>query len=181
MPSNPADLMRAAFFAAQRHSQQKRKGAQGEPYVNHLLEVSALLAQATGGQDIDLLIAALLHDTIEDVGVTREEIEQQFGREVAGLVMEVTDNKQLPKAERKALQVQSAPHKSERARMIKIADKTSNLRALVSSPPTDWSLERKAEYFRWAASVVAGCRGVNPELEAEFDRAYEAGAQALGV
>ncbi len=178
--SPSAELLRAANFAAQRHAQQRRKGAAGEPYVNHLLEVAGMLADATGGSDTNLLIAALLHDTVEDVQVSREEIEREFGADVAGLVLEVTDDKSLPKARRKALQVEHAPHKSGRARMLKIADKISNLRALVTSPPPDWSLERKAEYFEWASQVVAGCRGQNAALDALFDAAHREGIAALG-
>ncbi len=180
LSSNPAaELLRAADFAAQRHAQQKRKGAQGEPYINHLLEVAGLLADATDGQDTNLLIAALLHDTVEDVGVSRQEIERLFGSDVAELVLEVTDDKSLPKARRKELQVEHAPHKSGRAKMLKIADKVSNLRALVSGPPLDWSLERKAEYFEWARQVAEGCRGQNEKLDALFDASHRHGLEML--
>jgi (p)ppGpp synthase/HD superfamily hydrolase len=125
-------------------------------------------------------MAALLHDTIEDTGTTREELEREFGADVAALVAEVTDDKSLPKAERKRLQVEHAPHKSARARMIKLADKTSNLRSIRLSPPSSWDAARRQEYHRWAAEVVAGCRGVNPELERWFDEALAEGLSALG-
>lgn len=177
-PSQLSQLLRAANFAAQRHADQRRKGKSQEPYVNHLLEVAGLLADA-GESDLGLLSAALLHDTIEDVGVTSQEIEAEFGVDVASLVLEVTDDKSLPRARRKELQVEHAPHLSDRARMLKIADKISNLRALVSSPPPDWDHERKAEYFAWAARVVAGCRGLNERLDAMFDEAHQAGLEAL--
>jgi len=178
--SQLSPLLRAANFAAQRHAGQRRKGKSQEPYVNHLLEVAGLLADA-GESDLSLLIAALLHDTVEDVGVTRQEIEAAFGADVAGLVLEVTDDKSLDKAERKRLQVEHAPHRSPRARMLKIADKISNLRSLVSSPPPDWSRQRKAEYFDWAARVVAGCRGLNARLDALFDEAHRAGLERLAT
>jgi (p)ppGpp synthase/HD superfamily hydrolase len=170
----------ALNFAAQKHSGQKRKGEKQEPYINHVAEVSHLLAEATEGRDPDLVIAGLLHDTVEDCGVKADELATLFGTAVATLVSEVTDDKSLPKSERKHLQVAHAPHKSPRAKLLKIADKISNLRAIVASPPADWSAERKAEYFIWAQQVVAGCRGVNQVLEAWFDAAYQQGVD-LGL
>jgi len=169
-------IARALDFAARKHVHQRRKGVDKEPYVNHLAEVARLLAEATDGADANLVAAGLLHDTIEDQGVRYEELVEAFGRDIADLVREVTDDKNLEKAERKRLQVEHAPHKSERARMLKIADKTSNLRAIRNSPPADWSAERKREYFDWAGRVVAGCRGVNDRLEAAFDAAWKQGA-----
>jgi (p)ppGpp synthase/HD superfamily hydrolase len=162
---------RAADFAAHRHVSQRRKGAAGEPYINHLIEVGRLLAEATEGRDAALVAAGLLHDTLEDTPTTFEELEAQFGSDIAGLVAEVTDDKSLPKAERKRRQVATAAAKSKRARLIKIADKTSNLRALAHSPPADWDVARLVEYVDWAEQVVAGCRGLNPALERAFDGA----------
>jgi (p)ppGpp synthase/HD superfamily hydrolase len=149
-----------------------------EPYVNHLLEVAGLVAEATGGDDVNLVIAALLHDAVEDQEVSRATIVAEFGEDVATLVMEVTDDKTLPKAQRKALQVEHAPHKSQRAALLKIADKTSNLMALASSPPADWPLQRRADYVRWARDVVAGLRVDNVFLRERFAEAADAAAQA---
>jgi (p)ppGpp synthase/HD superfamily hydrolase len=169
---NPVLLFaRALDFAARKHVHQRRKGELAEPYVNHLSDVARLLAEATKGEDIAVVIAGLLHDTIEDTDTTFAELAKEFGPEVAELVSEVTDDKALPKAERKRLQVETAPHKSPRARMIKLADKTSNLHSMIASPPKDWSLERRRDYIDWADKVAAGCRGVNGYLEQEFDRA----------
>jgi (p)ppGpp synthase/HD superfamily hydrolase len=172
-------VARALDFAARKHSKQRRKGEAGEPYVNHLAEVARLVAEATGGEDTVAVLAALLHDAIEDTPTTREELEREFGGEVATIVAEVTDDKTLPKAERKRLQVESAPHKSRRAKLIKIADKTSNLRSIAASPPLGWDLKRQRDYFDWAARVVAGCRGTNAALERWFDEAHAAGLEAL--
>jgi (p)ppGpp synthase/HD superfamily hydrolase len=172
-------VARALDFAARKHSKQRRKGEAGEPYVNHLAEVARLVAEATGGEDTVAVLAALLHDAIEDTPTTREELEREFGGEVAAVVAEVTDDKTLPKAERKRLQVESAPHKSARAKLIKIADKTSNLRSIAGSPPVGWDLKRQRDYFDWASRVVAGCRGVNASLERWFDEAHAAGLEAL--
>jgi (p)ppGpp synthase/HD superfamily hydrolase len=164
-------IMQAADFAARRHAGQRRKGVAAEPYVNHLLEVAALLAEATGGSDAALIAAALLHDTLEDTATEYEELDARFGSDIAALVAAVTDDKSLPKAERKRRQIASAPGASPRAKLLKIADKTSNVRALAVSPPTNWELARVADYIDWAEKVVAGCRGLNPALERAFDAA----------
>lgn len=175
------DLMRALDFAARRHAAQRRKGAAAEPYINHLTEVARLVAEATDGDDWRLVVAALLHDTIEDTGATREELEQKFGTEVADLVAEVTDDKKLRKEIRKLIQAETAPHKSRRAQIIKIADKISNLRSITLSPPLDWGAKRKLEYFEWAKKVVDGCRGANERLEAQFTAAHDSGLRVIGA
>jgi (p)ppGpp synthase/HD superfamily hydrolase len=172
MSENPiVRLVRAWRFAADAHTDQKRKGERGEPYVNHLSEVAQLVAEATDGEDPDLVIAAVLHDTVEDTGVTAEDLRREFGARVAGLVCEVTDDKSLPKAERKQLQIDHAPTLSHGAQIIKLADKTSNVRAIVASPPKDWSAERKADYVAWGRKVVDICRPAAPKLAAQFDEA----------
>lgn len=170
-------IVRALDFAAWAHSTQRRKGGAQEPYINHLTEVARLVSQATGGKDDSLIIAALLHDTLEDQSppVTYEMLVEYFGKRVAKIVREVTDDKSLPKAERKRLQVVHAPHVSWRAKILKIADKAANLNSILQSPPQDWSAERKREYFAWAAEVVAGCRGVNAWIEAVFDERLSQG------
>lgn len=177
LPTLPL-IMRAAQFAAERHKTQRRRGAAREPYVNHLLEVANLLATATDGRDPDLVIAGLLHDLIEDQGISSDDIARQFGIGVAALVLEVTTDKTLSEVERNRVQIVHAAHKSPRARMLRIADLTSNLRALRQSPPTDWSVERQRDYFRWAHDVVAGSRGLSPHLDAAFDEAFSTGLPA---
>jgi (p)ppGpp synthase/HD superfamily hydrolase len=172
-------VAKALDFAARKHRDQRRKGRAAEPYINHLTEVARIVAEATDGQDPLSVQGALLHDTVEDTKTTADELEREFGAQLSKLVVEVTDDKRLPKAERKRLQVEQAPHKSERARMIKIADKISNLRSILSSPPVDWDVERQAEYFEWAKRVVDGCRGVNPRLDAQFDEVYGAGRATI--
>lgn len=165
-------LARAADYAAQRHIAQRRKGERGEPYINHLTEVTALLAEATGGSDHILLMGGLLHDTVEDTDATFEDLLDRFGPEVAALVAEVTDDKSLPQVERKRLQVETTPGKSRRAKLLKIADKTSNLRGIVSSPPMGWTEARLRDYVDWAEQVVRSCRGLNAALDAAFDAAH---------
>ena len=168
------DIMRALAFTAEKHVHHRRKGESQEPYINHLAEVGYLLAEATAGADPALVMAGLLHDTVEDVGVSAEELAATFGAEVAELVAEVTDDKSLENETRKQLQIEDAPAKSDRVKMLRLADKTSNLRSLVESPPARWGIERKREYIAWAARVAAGCRGVNARLEAAFDEAHAA-------
>ncbi len=169
-------ITKAMLFAARKHADQRRKGANEEPYVNHLAEVSELLARHTNGADTDLVVAGLLHDTLEDTKTSYEELVREFGENVADIVRECTDDKSLPKAERKRLQILHAPHKSAQARLVKIADKISNLNSILNSPPKDWDNQRKLEYFEWSKKVVDGCRGINAGLEKEFDT-----VQALGL
>lgn len=167
-------LLAAAWFAAQEHADQRRKNVAATPYINHPIEVAEHLQRVGGVTDEALLIAALLHDTIEDTATTAEEIRQQFGDEVTALVLECTDDKSLAKAERKRLQIVNAPHKSPGAKQIKLADKTCKLQSILADPP-DWPRARQVEYFEWATQVIAGLRGVNPRLDEEVDRVLEAG------
>jgi GTP diphosphokinase / guanosine-3',5'-bis(diphosphate) 3'-diphosphatase len=180
MSTDLVHLTRAADYAARQHIAQRRKGERAEPYVNHLTEVAALLAEATDGQDVVLLMGGLLHDTLEDTDATYEDISERFGPEVAALVAEVTDDKSLPKEERKRRQIDKTAGKSRRAKLLKLADKTSNLRGLVKSPPKGWPLERLRDYVVWAHDVVRSCRGLNPRLEAAFDAAYEEASRQYG-
>lgn len=170
-------ISRAAVFAARQHAGQRRKGKAREPYLNHLAEVASILAEVTDGTDAVLVAAGWLHDTVEDTDAERDDLVREFGEDVAALVAEVTDDKSLPKAERKRLQVANASRKSARAKLLKIADKISNLRSLMFSPPDHWERERLLEYLTWAEAVVAGCRGLNPKLDALFDTTL---AQARG-
>jgi len=174
-------VTRAADFAARRHVTQRRKGVGAEPYVNHLIEVAGLIAEATGGNDAALVAAALLHDSLEDTDTTYEELEALFGADIASIVAEVTDDKSLPRAERKRRQVETAAGKTERARMLKISDKTSNVRALAHSPPAGWDVARAIEYVDWAERVVAGCRGLNDKLERAFDAAVVDARAAIAM
>src|SRR3954447_17384566 len=172
-------VMKAADTAARWHVHQRRKGSAQEPYINHLLEVANLVAHATEGADPQLVIAALLHDAVEDQGVTPETIATDFGQHVANIVMEVTDDKSLPKAERKLKQVEFASNKSREAKLIKLADKTSNLRAVANSPAPDWSVGRRREYVEWAMNVVKGLRGTSPWLENQFHNAVKQALRSL--
>ena len=165
-------LAKALDFAARKHVHQRRKGESREPYINHLAQVSWLLAEATGGGDAALIAAGLLHDAIEDTDATLAEIEAEFGSDIAALVAEVTDDKSLAWAERKRLQVEHVATKSKRAKMLKLADLTSNLLSILESPPAEWSPERKRRYLAWARQVADGCRSADATLEAGFETAW---------
>lgn len=173
-------LLSAARFAAERHTGHFRKGSRREPYINHPLEVAEMIANTGGVDDVDILAAAMLHDTVEDVGVTEDELKDQFGETVCSYVLEVTDDKSLPKHERKRLQIEHAPHLSRGARIIKIADKISNVTDVIEDPAENWDLTRRREYIDWAVSVVSGLRGVNEPLEAQFDSKVALARKMLG-
>lgn len=165
-------ILKAADFAAHKHRDQRRKGIEASPYINHPIDLANILRNEGGVIDPVILAAALLHDTLEDTETSWEELRGQFGEEIADVVAEVTDTKWLSKGARKRLQISKASHSSLRARAVKIADKISNLRAILASPPPDWPLERKQAYFDWAKQVVDGVRGGYPKLEQRFDALY---------
>ena len=169
-----ARIIAAAQFAAFKHRDQRRKGVKGKrpsPYINHPLALADVLANEAGVGDAEVLMAAILHDTIEDTITTQAELERHFGKRVASIVAEVTDEKSQSTRLRKHLQIVHAPRLSDGAKLVKLADKICNLRDIVARPP-DWEAKRKQEYFDWAKQVADGLRGVHPGLEAEFDRVY---------
>ncbi len=165
-------VVEAIAFAADRHRDQRRKDTARTPYINHPIALMRVLSLEAGIQDPRVLCAALLHDTVEDTGTSPQEIEQRFGSEIRAVVMEVTDDKGLTKAERKRLQVERAAGASEAARLVKLADKICNLRDVAASPPVGWDLARQQAYFDWALEVVARLRGTHAGLEGLFDQAY---------
>jgi (p)ppGpp synthase/HD superfamily hydrolase len=169
----------AADFAARRHSGMARKGRGNEPYVNHLAEVANLLATATDGTDAELVAAGWLHDTVEDTKTTREELAQKFSKRVATLVVDVTDDMTLPKDQRRRQQIIDAPNKSPGAKLIKIADKISNIRARILPQPGQDEREDLIDYVAWAEKVVAGCRGVNAVLDRTFDETVQQARSTL--
>lgn len=164
-------ILKAAKFAADKHRTQRRKGRDASPYINHPIDVAEMLWRVGRVRDVNTLVAALLHDTIEDTNATAADIEAEFGDAVAALVLEVSDDTTLPKAVRKHLQIEHAPQLSSGAKQIKLADKISNVRDILHAPPAGWSLERRLEYLDWADQVVAGLRGANRQLADDYDAA----------
>jgi len=170
-------LIDAIAFAAWKHRSQRRKDAEASPYINHPIALARVLAVEGGVTDIQVLVAAVLHDTLEDTQTTPAELREHFGEKIAAIVGEVTDDKNLLKAERKRLQIEHAATISREAKLVKLADKLCNLRDVAERPPAKWDLARRREYFDWARQVVDGLRGAPGEemrrLEAAFDAAYE--------
>ena len=172
MKSDLRLLLRALAFAAHKHRDQRRKDRAASPYINHPIALANVLAREGRVADIDTLCAALLHDTVEDTRTTYEELKSMFGARIARTVLEVTDNKRLRRHTRKRLQVEHAPSLSRSAKLVKLADKISNLRDVAERAPANWDLARRREYFDWAKRVVDGLRGAHPPLEAAFDAAF---------
>jgi GTP diphosphokinase / guanosine-3',5'-bis(diphosphate) 3'-diphosphatase len=178
---NTGLLLKALRFSADKHRNQRRKDIAHSPYINHPIEVVQLLWEVGGVRDIDVLLAAILHDTIEDTETRPEEISAAFGEAVTSFVLEVTDDKSLPKGERKRLQIETARGKSFGAKLIKLADKSCNIRDLVTRPPEEWPVERCREYLLWSEKVVAGLRGTNLSLEQYYDHELASGKRLLGI
>ena len=178
--SDVSRLLEAVSFSASRHSAQRRKGAARYPYVNHPIEVANELAGTGGVDDVAILMAAVLHDTVEDTGTRPEELGRLFGADVRRLVEEVSDDTSLSKAERKRLQVARAASLSRGAKLIKLGDKICNVREVANNPPPDWPAARRREYLDWAEAVVAGCRGANAALERKFDEVLGVARSLVG-
>ncbi len=172
-------VLESAIFAAAKHRDQRRKGKEATPYINHPLEVAYLLNSVGDISDEEILSAAILHDTVEDTGTTPRELETRFGKVVADYVMEVTDDKQLPKEERKQKQVEHSPFLSHGAKLIKLGDRISNLRSIVHEPPEGWPVERQIRYFEWSKAVFGGLRQTSAPLEELFLREYKEGLRVV--
>jgi len=162
-------LTKALLFAAEAHRNQRRKGAAQEPYLNHLIEVLDLVVQAGDGTDMDMVLAALLHDVVEDTPATYEDVAANFGEHVAQIVRENSDDMSLPKDERRRARIAAMPLKSREAKIVKMADVISNLRAIAVSPPAGWSAERKLGYLNACRELVDAARGTEPAIERMFD------------
>lgn len=182
-------------FAAEKHRWQRRKDINASPYINHPLQVASVINSVDFddqyGNKLDtnsileiqsnVLCAAVLHDVLEDTQTTFDELERRTNTEIASLVLEVTDDPDLPRAERKAKQIANAPKLSDGAKLIKLADKICNVRDTVEFPPVGWSIEKKREYCLFAGQVVDGLRGVNSTLEYTFDRAMKDADRLYGL
>ncbi|XP_033231271.1 guanosine-3',5'-bis(diphosphate) 3'-pyrophosphohydrolase MESH1 [Belonocnema kinseyi] len=162
-------VIKCTNFAALKHSKQRRKNQEQTPYINHPIGVANILIKEGKVYDTTVILAALLHDTVEDTDTTFDEIEQEFGKDVRKVVEEVTDDKNLAREERKFLQIKHAPGSSRRAKLVKLADKLYNLRDLRKETPVGWTAQRVREYFKWAKAVIDGCRGTNENLERLLD------------
>ncbi|MDH5473327.1 MAG: HD domain-containing protein [Gammaproteobacteria bacterium] len=165
-------LMHALEFASRKHKDQRRKDVDASPYINHPISLANILCNEAGITNIDVICGALLHDTVEDTDTTEQELNREFGEKICSIVMDVTDNPEMNRVERKQAQIDHAAHASTEAKLVKLADKISNLRDVAVNAPPSWSLERRQEYFDWAKQVIDQVRGVHPLLESIFDQAY---------
>jgi len=172
-------ILKAAHFAAQKHRDQRRKDEDASPYINHPISVAKIISEIGYVADSEVLAAALLHDTIEDTKTTPEELIDNFGERVCSLVQEVTDDKNLPKLERKQRQIDHAKEISEGAALIKLGDKISNVTDITNTPPTDWDSNRRLDYFEWAEKVINNCPRVNESLENHFAEVVRKGKKLI--
>jgi guanosine-3',5'-bis(diphosphate) 3'-pyrophosphohydrolase len=180
-PENIGILFKAFRFSASKHRNQRRRDTVKSPYINHPIEVAELLWDVGGVRDMNVLLAAILHDTLEDTNTGPEEIRDAFGEGVLSIVLEVTDDKSLPKLKRKRVQIETASQKSTNAKLIRLADKSCNIRDLNNTPPRNWNHKRRSEYLLWTEQVVAGLRGTNAALEEYYDNELARGKQVLGI
>ncbi len=165
-------IFAALAFAALKHRDQRRKGIEASPYINHPIDLANVLVNEADVADPIVIAAAILHDTVEDTDTTFSELKHHFGEVVMRVVAEVTDDQSLRKAERKRLQIEHAATASHEARLVKLADKICNLRDMQVSPPTNWDIDRQREYFEWAKAVIDQLRGTHTHLEDLFDQVY---------
>ena len=172
-------ILKAVHFSAQKHSTQRRKDENASPYINHPISVALAIAQIGGVDDPEILAAALLHDTLEDTETTPEELEDEFGKKVCEYVLDVTDDKTLPKDERKRRQIEHAKELSPGAALIKLGDKISNVTDVTNNPPADWDVNRRKQYLDWAEKVIENCPKVNDRMENTFQGIIKQGREAL--
>ena len=172
-------ILKATHFAAQKHREQRRKDEHASPYIIHPISVALAIAQIGDVDDPEILAAALLHDTIEDTDTTSEELEEQFGEQVCKYVLEVSDDKNLPKAERKKRQIEHAKTLSKGAALIKLGDKISNVTDVINNPPSDWDINRRKAYLDWAEAVIKNCPQVNEKMENKFQEVLSSGRKGL--
>ena len=172
-------ILKAAHFAAEKHRDQRRKDKHASPYIIHPISVALAITQIGGVDDPEILAAALLHDTLEDTETTPEELEAEFGKKVCEYVLDVRDDKTLPKDERKRRQIEHAKKISKGAALIKLGDKISNVTDVINNPPEDWDINRRKEYLDWAEKVIENCPKVNDRMENKFKEIIKQGREAL--
>ena len=172
-------ILKAVHFASQKHRDQRRKDKDTSPYINHPISVAKIISEIGKVEDPEVLAAALLHDTIEDTKTTPKELIDNFGERVCSLVQEVTDDKTLPRLQRKQRQIDHAKEISGDAAIIKLGDKIANVTDITNTPPTDWDSNRQLEYFDWAEKVINNCPKVNTSLENHFKDSIQKGREKL--
>lgn len=178
LPDTLLPYFEALAFAAEQHKYQRRGGYDPLPYINHLIKVSSAIIQIGQEENPDIIIAAILHDVVEDSDTSYEDLAGQFGAPVADIVAELTDDMELPYNQRKALQVEGASKLSLAARKIRIADKASNIQDIFTYP-LDWKEEKKIAYLENSLTIVDQIRGTHAALEAWFDQSVQFARKVL--
>ena len=172
-------ILKATHFAAQKHREQRRRDEYASPYIIHPISVALAIAQIGRVDDPEILAASLLHDTLEDTKTEPEDLEAEFGRKVCEYVLDVSDDKTLPKDERKRRQIEHAKKISKGAALIKLGDKISNVTDVTNNPPADWDVNRRKQYLDWAEKVIENCPKVNDRMENTFQGIIKQGREAL--
>lgn len=172
-------IFKALQYASIKHKGQIRKGRDRAAYINHPIAVANTIINVGKIEDENTIIAALLHDVIEDTDTTEQDISEAFNSEIAQIVLEVSDDKHLSIEERKALQIKNAPHLSDEAKIIRVADKICNIRDVIDFPPITWNKKRKIIYLNWTRNIVDQIRNTNISLETLFDKYYTEGISKI--
>ena len=146
---NNKKIAEAIAFAFDAHKGQLRKGEK-ELYILHPLRVFTTLIEL-GITDADMLCAAVLHDTIEDCSITADEIADNFGKTVAELVLTLSEDKLLNRAERKKQTLDKMKKASAKAKLIKAADRYDNLQ---DGFPCVWNTEKKLQYLKESKLLI---------------------------
>ena len=160
-------VLKATQFAALKHCDQRRKDGK-TPYIIHPISVAMILGEIGSIEDLEILSAALLHDTLEDTDTSAHELDKIFGSRVRIIVEELTDNDMLTFSQRKQMQIDNAPYLSKDATLVRIADKISNVSDVIENPPPEWNQKRCNKYVDWAEAVMNNCQKVNQDLENHF-------------
>lgn len=172
-----ADEVRLIFnaidFAAEKHRLQMRKNKDKTPYISHPLGVAYNVAHYGEIKDASVIIGALLHDTMEEMQASFEEIEKHFGKQVASYVRDMTDDKKLSFSERKRLELIKASKTSKGVAEILLADKLYNVNDLLHNPPEAWSRVRIDRYYQWVQSVIDRLPSGNEAFKKEIHRTID--------
>jgi guanosine-3',5'-bis(diphosphate) 3'-pyrophosphohydrolase len=172
--TDPLNLViRAAYFAGEKHRLQRRSDVEQTPYINHPLELAHILTEEGGINCLDTICASLLHDTLEDTDTSSDELKKHFGDVIASIVMEVSNDMTLSSQQRRVYELEKVVSLSHKAKLVKIADKLANIRDVSTMPPMGWTREKKQDYFDFALEIINQIGSVSPRLHQIFLRDYK--------
>lgn len=150
-PEDVTKLLSAIHDASEAHAGQKRRD--GTEVLGHPLRVAKNLLDLFGFVEIDMLLAAILHDTLEDTKLEEMEILKKYGLRVLGLVKELTDDPTLKRDEQKMVQLMKAPFYSPAGKKIKFADRYDNLMSIMNLPELS---PREVDYINHSYNLLSG-------------------------